>query len=80
MSDQREAFLAGERLEDVALFLADSYVSDERLEEFGERVDDGTLIVIDGERGRNAFQAATGTGAMEFAKSAMSNEGRSTTI
>ncbi|MFC6769053.1 DUF5807 family protein [Natrinema soli] len=75
MSDQREAFLAGERLEDVALFLADSYVSDERLEEFGERVDDGTLIVIDGERGRNAFQAATGTGAMEFAKSAMSNEG-----
>ncbi|PGF16461.1 hypothetical protein CP556_10250 [Natrinema sp. CBA1119] len=75
MSDQREAFLAGERLEDVALFLADSYVSDERLEEFGERVDDGILIVIDGERGRNAFQAATGTGAMEFAKSAMSNEG-----
>jgi len=56
------------------------YVSDERLEGFGERVDDRTLIVIDGERGRNAFQAATGTGAMEFAKSAMSNEGRSTTI
>ncbi|SER19677.1 DUF5807 family protein [Natrinema salaciae] len=75
MSDQREEFLAGERLEDVALFLADSYVSDDRLEQFGERVDDGTLIVVDGERGRGAFQAATGTGAMEFAKSAMSNEG-----
>ncbi|WP_226480582.1 DUF5807 family protein [Natrinema amylolyticum] len=75
MSNPREEFLAGERLEDVALFLADSYVSDDRLEEFGDRVDDGTLIVVDGERGRGAFQAATGTGAMEFAKSAMSNEG-----
>jgi hypothetical protein len=75
MSESREEFLAGQRLEDVALFLADSYVSDDRLEQFGERVDDGTLIVIDGERGRNAFKAATGTGAMEFAKSAMSNEG-----
>ncbi|PCR92332.1 DUF5807 family protein [Natrinema ejinorense] len=75
MSDPRAEFLAGERLDDVALFLADSYVSDERLEQFGDRVDDGTLIVVDGERGRNAFQAATGTGAMEFAKSAMSNEG-----
>ena len=75
MSNPREEFLAGERLEDVALFLADSYVSDDRLEQFGDRVDDGTLIVVDGERGRNAFQAATGTGAMEFAKSAMSTEG-----
>ena len=75
MSDQREEFLAGERPDDVALFLADSYVSDERLEQFGERVDDGTLIVVDGERGRSAFQAATGTGAMEFAKSAMSTDG-----
>lgn len=75
MSNPRAEFLAGDRLEDVALFLADAYVSDERLEQFGDRVDDGTLIVVDGERGRNAFQAATGTGAMEFAKSAMSNEG-----
>ncbi|WP_222916807.1 DUF5807 family protein [Natrinema sp. SYSU A 869] len=75
MSNPREEFLAGERLEDVALFLADSYVSDDRLEQFGDRVDDGILIVVDGERGRSAFQAATGTGAMEFAKSAMSNEG-----
>ncbi len=75
MSNPREEFLAGERPEDVALFLADSYVSDDRLEKFGDRVDDGILIVVDGESGRSAFQAATGTGAMEFAKSAMSNEG-----
>jgi hypothetical protein len=75
MSDQRDEFLAGERPDDVALFLADSYVSDDRLERFGDRVNGGTLIVVDGERGRNAFQAATGTGAMEFAKSAMNREG-----
>lgn len=75
MSDPREEFLAGERPDDVALYLADSYVSDERLEQFGDRVADGVLIVVDGERGRNAFRAATGTGAMEFAKSAMNLEG-----
>ena len=75
MTDPRAQFLAGERPDDVALFLADSYVSDDRLEQFGDRVDDGVVIVVDGERGRNAFQAATGTGAMEFAKSAMGREG-----
>ncbi|WP_254525211.1 DUF5807 family protein [Natrinema caseinilyticum] len=75
MSDPREEFLAGERPDDVALYFADSYVSDDRLEQFGDRVDDGVLIVVDGERGRNAFRAATGTGAMEFAKSAMNLEG-----
>lgn len=75
MTSAREEFLAGDRIEDVALFLADSYVSDERLEDFGESVEDGVLIIVDGERGRNAFQAATGTGAMEFAQSAMDLEG-----
>ncbi|QRV13542.1 hypothetical protein JMJ58_11245 [Haloterrigena salifodinae] len=75
MTDPREEFLAGERPDDVALFLADSYVSDDRLAEFGERVEDGVLIVVDGERGRNAFEAATGTQAMQFAKSAMELEG-----
>ncbi|RQH03542.1 DUF5807 family protein [Natrarchaeobius oligotrophus] len=75
MTTPREEFLAGERLDDVALYLADSYVSDDRLERFGTRVDDGVLIVVDGERGRNAFRAATGTGAMEFAQSAMGLEG-----
>ena len=75
MSDLRTEFLAGERPEDVALYLADTYVSDDRLAEFGESVDDGVLIVVDGERGRNAFQAATGTDAMGFAKTAMGLEG-----
>ncbi|USZ71169.1 DUF5807 family protein [Natronosalvus halobius] len=75
MTEAREAFLAGERPEDVVLFLADSYVSDDRLAEYGDPVDGGVLIVIDGERGRNAFKAATGTGAMEFARLAMEHEG-----
>ena len=74
MTDARAAFLAGDRPDDVALFLSDSFVSDDRLAEFGDRVDGGVLIVVDGERGRSAFQAATGTGAMEFAKSAMGRE------
>ncbi|QFU82528.1 DUF5807 family protein [Natronorubrum aibiense] len=75
MSESLEEFLAGDRPDDVALFLADSYVSDDRLAEFGEAVDDGVVIVVDGERGRNAFQAATGMEAMQFAKSAMDLEG-----
>lgn len=75
MTDSREEFLAGERPDDVALFLADSYVSDDRLEQFGERVEDGVLIVVDGESGRSAFQAATDMQAMQFAKSAMDLEG-----
>ncbi|MCU4926203.1 DUF5807 family protein [Halobacteria archaeon AArc-dxtr1] len=75
MTDARDGFLAGERPEDVALFLATSYVSDDRLDSFGTAVDGGTLIVVDGERGRNAFRAATGTDAMDFAKTAMATEG-----
>ncbi|KDE58649.1 hypothetical protein EL22_03210 [Halostagnicola sp. A56] len=74
MSDPRAEFLAGERPDDVALFLADSYVEDDRLEQFGEPVEGGVLIVVDGESGRNAFKAATGTDAMAFAKSAMATE------
>jgi len=74
MTDARAGFLAGERLEDVALFLADSYVADDRLAEYGEAVENGVIIVVDGERGRNAFRAATGTDAMGFARNAMSNE------
>ena len=75
MSDPRAAFLAGDRLDDVALFLADTYVDDERLKSYGEPVEDGVVIVVDGERGRNAFAAATNTDAMGFARAAMDREG-----
>jgi len=76
MTDAREEFLAGQRPEDVAFYVADAAVDDpSTLDEYGERVADGTLIVVEGEAGRSAFQAATGTDAMGFAKQAMANEG-----
>ncbi|WP_293029680.1 DUF5807 family protein [Natronococcus sp.] len=75
MSDPREEFLAGERPDDVALFLADSYVADERFEKFGDPVENGIVMIVDGESGRNAFKAATDTDAMGFAKTAMQREG-----
>lgn len=74
-SEALEEFVAGERPDDVALFLASSYVDDDRLESFGDSVDGGVVIVVDGERGRNAFRAATGVDAMTFARSAMATEG-----
>lgn len=74
-SEALEEFVAGERLDDVALFLASSYVDDDRLASFGDSVDGGVVIVVDGERGRNAFRAATGVDAMAFAQSAMATEG-----
>lgn len=75
MSDSLEAFLAGDRPDDVAVFLAETYVEDDRLESFGEPVNGGVVIVVDGERGRNAFRAATGLDAMAFAQSAMQFDG-----
>ncbi|TYL38623.1 hypothetical protein CV102_11430 [Natronococcus pandeyae] len=78
MSNPRAEFLAGERPDDVALFLADSYVSDERFEKFGDAVENGIVMIVDGESGRNAFKAATDTDAMGFAKTAMQQEGEIT--
>ncbi|WP_254861898.1 DUF5807 family protein [Halovivax gelatinilyticus] len=76
MTADHEAFLAGERPDDVAIYLAADAVDDlGRLESYGERVDDGIVIVVDGERGRNAFRAATGVDAMAFAKEAMATQG-----
>jgi hypothetical protein len=76
MTDARAEFLAGQRPDDVAFYLADTAVDDPSvLDAYGERVAEGTLIVVDSENGRSAFQAATGTDAMGFAKQAMGNEG-----
>lgn len=74
--DARDAFLAGDRPDDVALFLADSFVDDpETLLEYGEEVEGGVLLVVDGESGRRAFSAATGSDAMSFASEARNREG-----
>ena len=75
MSD-REEFLAGDRPEDVLMYLSDDAVSGiEALAERGERVDGGVVLVVDGEKGRSAFQSAVGVDPMQFAKRAMGTEG-----
>ncbi|WP_135827606.1 DUF5807 family protein [Halorussus halobius] len=74
---KRDEFLAGERPEDVALYLADSFVDGEGdgLASHGESVGDGTVLVVEGEQGRSVFETATGMDAMGFAKQAMDAEG-----
>ncbi|WP_137286439.1 DUF5807 family protein [Halorussus salinisoli] len=75
--DKREQFLAGERPEDVALFLSDSFVEGEGdgLAKHGEQVDGGVVLVVEGDQGRSVFKTATGMDAMGFAKQAMGTDG-----
>ena len=78
MDERRAAYLAGDRPEDVAMFLASDAVDDpDRLaaQDGGERVDAGAIVVVDGERGRRAFAAAAGTDPMSFAGRARDREG-----
>ncbi|WP_435096329.1 DUF5807 family protein [Halorubrum sp. N11] len=71
-----DEFLAGERLDDVVFYLSDAYLDDDsRLRNVGTETDDGVRLILDGETGRSAFEAGTGMGAMEFAKTAMGAEG-----
>jgi RecB family exonuclease len=73
---KREAFLSGDRPDDVAFFLHESAVSGiEALADRGERTDEGVVIVVDGNTGRSAFESATGIDPMALAKSAMGTEG-----
>jgi len=75
MTERREAFLAGERPDDVALYLSDSFVDDPgALADHGEVVEGGVLLVVDGEAGRRVFEKATGSAAMAFTKAAMDAE------
>jgi len=75
--DKREQFLAGERPEDVALFLSDSFVEGDGdgLAKHGEKVEKGVVLVVEGDQGRSVFKTATGMDAMGFAKQAMGTEG-----
>lgn len=71
-----DEFLAGERLDDVVFYVSDAYLDDDsRLREVGTETDGGVRLILDGETGRSAFQAGTGMGAMEFAKTAMDADG-----
>lgn len=69
-------FLAGERLEDVALFLAEDQLDEAgKLADAGEEVEGGVVLVRPGEQGRKLFNAGTGQDAMQFAKEAMGEGG-----
>lgn len=71
-----EEFLAGERLDDVALFLTHDYMDEAgRIANVGEDVENGVVLVVPGDDGRQMFAAGTGMDAMQFAKNAMGQEG-----
>jgi len=77
MTEDLDAFLAGERPDDVAIYVADEVVDDpEKLVRFGHRTDDGLVLVLDGETGRSVFQTATGVAPMGFAKEAGEGTGK----
>ena len=79
-----DEFLAGDRLDDVALFLTHEYLDSQgKLPNLGEEVENGYVLVVDGDvvengyvlvvdgdDGRRAFAAGTGMDAMEFAQQA----------
>jgi hypothetical protein len=70
-------FLAGDRPDEVALFLTDDELDDDGvLAERGAPADGGVVLVMPGDRGRSAFAAGTGMDAMTFAQEAMETEGR----
>ncbi|WP_181684786.1 DUF5807 family protein [Halorhabdus salina] len=68
----REAFLAGDRPDDVAVFLHEAAVSNpEALESYAEPVEHGVVLVLPGAEGRSAFQSATSIDPMALAQDAM---------
>jgi hypothetical protein len=72
----RSAFLDGDRHDDIALFLSESYLDgQEKLRELGDPVESGCVLVVPGDDGRRAFSAGTGMDAMEFARGAMETHG-----
>lgn len=73
---KRAQFLAGDRVEDVAIFLHEEGVGTlDALSEYAETVDDGVVLVLDGAQGRSAFQSATGLDPMSLARRAMDTNG-----
>jgi hypothetical protein len=76
MDERRRKFLDGERPEDVLVFLGEAAVSGiDSLADHGERVENGLVLVLPGERGRGVFRRATGVDAMSFAGTASDREG-----
>lgn len=75
-ANARREFLAGERPDDVLIYLHKSGVGNpEALADAAERVDDGFVLIAPGDKGRAAFQRATGLDPFDFAGTAMGTEG-----
>ena len=71
-----DEFLAGERLDDVAIFLTHDFLESEgKIANMGERVENGVVLVVPGDDGRRAFASGTGMDPMAFARGAMDTEG-----
>ncbi len=71
-----DEFVAGERTDDVALFLTHDYLDDEgKIANYGEDVEDGVVLVVPGDDGRRMFAAGTDMDAMNFAQNAMNRDG-----
>jgi len=76
MCDQ-EAFLAGRCPDHVGIYHAEETLTDRgSIERFGERVAGGVMLVVEGDRGRAAFEKAIGEDPMAFARSAGDRDGR----
>ena len=75
----REAFLNGERPDDVHVYLHEETVSNpDALSAHSERVGDGFVLLLDGDSARTVFQRATGIDPMGLAQDAMGTEGEVT--
>ena len=72
----REEFLAGDRLEDVCVYLSrDAVGNPDALAAHAEEVDDGLVLVMPGDQARGVFQEAAGIDPMAFAREAGATEG-----
>lgn len=72
----RDAFLAGDRPDDVLIYLSEAVVgTPAALESVGEPVEDGVVLVVPGAEGRQALERAVDVDPMAFAQAAMDTEG-----
>lgn len=71
-----EQFLAGERHDDILLFLHEDAVgAPEALQGVAESVESGVVLVLPGDRGSQTFEQVVGIAPMDFAGSAMDTDG-----
>lgn len=76
MESEREAFLAGNRPQDVHIYLHEDTIENATpLEPYAEQVSDGLVLVLDGTDARGLFSRVTGIDIMEFARDAMNTDG-----